>query len=211
MDVAVRVFVISVVLALAAPLIGSAGAAPATTPSLFPLVVGATWVRKSDDGVDATSKVVGPKTVGTTRCIVIERKAVERGRERVTRSCYLATASEVLVIETTNMRGELQVLNPPRPQLKLPPRAGQTWSWSPTESAFDLKIVETWVGEESIKTPAGTYRAWKMKTVTTGEDFALTSFTWYAPGIGAVRNERKGHRGDREIKGWSELVSYKAP
>jgi len=211
MGMPARVLVIGIALALAAPVIGFAAAAPEAGQSLFPLVVGATWVRKSDEGTEATSKVVGPKTVGTTRCIVIERKAVERGRERVTRSCYLATAAEILVIETTNMRGELQVLNPPRPQLKLPPRAGQTWSWSPTDSAFDLKIVEKWIGEESIKTPAGTYKAWKMQTVTTGEDFSLTSFTWYAPGIGVVRNERKGHRGDREIKGWSELVSYKAP
>jgi hypothetical protein len=191
--------------ALAAP------AASAPAASLFPLVVGAIWVRKTDDGTDATSRVVGPKTVGTTRCTVIERKAVERGRERTSRTCFLVTASEVLVIETTNMRGELQVVNPPRPQLKLPPRAGQTWSWTPADSVFDLKIVEKWIGEETIKTAAGTYKAWKMQTITTGEDFEITSYTWYAPGIGAVRNERKGHRGDREIKGWSELVSYKAP
>ena len=168
-------------------------------------------MRKSDDGGEATTKVVGTKTVGSTRCMVVERKAVERGRERVTRTCYLVTAAEVLVIETSNMRGESQVLTPPRPQLKLPPRAGQTWSWSPSESMFELKIVEKWIGEETVKTAAGTYKAWKMQTVTTGEGFSLTSLTWYAPGVGVVRSERKGQRRDREIKGWSELVRYKAP
>jgi hypothetical protein len=208
-----RIVIFALALAIALPGIGAGAAiaAPTSGQSLFPLVVGATWVRKSDDGVEATSKVIGPKTIGNTRCVVVERKAFERGRERVTRSCYLVTATEVLVIETAGMRGELQVLNPPRPQLKLPPRAGQTWSWAPAESYFDLKIVEKWIGEETVKTPAGTYKAWKMQTVTTGEGFSLTSLTWYAPGVGVVRSERKGHRGDREIKGWFELVSYKAP
>jgi hypothetical protein len=209
--IAARIALFGIALALVAPISTSAVAAPAAGQSLFPLVVGATWVRKSDDGDEATSRVVGPKTVGSTRCVVIERKAVERGRERVTRSCFQATATEILVIETTNMRGEPQVLNPSRPQLKLPPKVGQTWSWAPAESFFDLKIVEKWLGEETVKTPAGTYRAWKLQTVTTGEGFSLTTLTWYAPGVGVVRSERKGQRRDREIKGWTELISYKVP
>ena len=197
------------VLVVAAPPASSASAGPA--PSLFPLVTGAVWVRKSEDGVEATTRVVGPKTVGTTRCIATERKAVERGRERIDRTCFNVTSSEVIVIEITTIRGELAVLNPPRPAIKLPPRVGQTWSWSPADSAFELKITSKWTGEETIKVPAGTYKAWKLQTTTTGEDSEITSYTWYAPGVGVVRNERKGHRGDRQISGWSELISYKAP
>ena len=203
-----------VILAVAMPAAGPVVAGPAGSgpaPSIFPLVVGATWVRKNDDGTEATSRVVGPKTVGTTRCVVIERKAVERGRERIARTCFLATATEVLVIETTTPRGDLTVLNPPRPALKLPPRAGQTWSWSPADSAFELKIAEKWIGQETIKVSAGTFRAWKLQTIATGEDSEITSLTWYAPDVGVVRSERKGHRGDRPISGWSELVSYKTP
>ena len=196
-------------LAIAAPPIAPVVAAPA--PSLFPLVVGATWVRKNDDGSEATSRVTGSKTVGTRQCVVIERKAVERGRERTERTCYVATAAEVLVVEFTNQRGELSLSNPPRPVLKLPPRVGQAWSWSPADSAFDLKITSKWVGEESIKVTAGTFKAWKLQTVTTGEETEITSFTWYAPGVGVVRNDRKGHRGDRQISGWTELISYKIP
>ncbi|MDR7418366.1 MAG: hypothetical protein QN178_05610 [Armatimonadota bacterium] len=199
-----RVLAALALVALAAP------AAGAPAPSLFPLVVGAQWVRVSDDGVEATSRVVGPKTVGTRQCMVVERKAVERGRERVTRTCYLATASEVLILEFTNPRGDVRVSNPPRPILKLPPRAGQTWSWSPADSAFELKITEKWIGEETIKVKAGTFRAWKLQTQTTGEDAEITTLTWYAPGVGVVRVERKGHRGDQQVSGWSELVSYKA-
>ncbi|MGH2373439.1 MAG: hypothetical protein ACRDIC_08190 [bacterium] len=204
-----RVCLVLIALAMAVPPIGPVSAGPA--PSLFPLVTGAVWVRKNDDGIEATSKVVGPKTVGTTRCTVVERKAVERGRERLERTCYLVTASEILIIEQTNFRGELSVVKPPRPLMKLPPRAGQTWSWSPEDSVFDLKIAAKWIGEESIKVGTTTYRAWKLQTVTTGEETEITGLSWYAPGVGLVRNERKGHRGDRQITGWTELVSYKAP
>ena len=204
-----RVLALMVMLAVMTPAPGPATAGP--SPSLFPLVVGATWARVSDDGVTSTSRVVGPKTVGTRQCVVIERKATERGRERVFRTCFLVTAMEVLVLETTTPRGDQTVLNPPRPALKLPPRTGQTWSWSPADSAFELKITEKWVGEETIKVKAGTFKAWKLQTVTTGEDSEITGLTWYALGVGVVRTERKGHRGDRQISGWTELVSYKIP
>jgi hypothetical protein len=197
------------VLVLGVPPAPPAAAGPA--PSLFPLVTGAVWIRKDDDGTDATTRVVGPKTVGATRCVVTERKAIERGRERIDRTCLAVTPAEVTVIEITTLRGELAVLNPPRPLMKLPPRLGQTWSWSPAESLFELKITSKWIGEETIKVPAGTYKAWKLQTITTGENSEITTFAWYAPGVGAVRSERKGHRGDRQISGWTELVSYKAP
>jgi hypothetical protein len=204
-----RAGLLLLVLAASAPPAPPASAGPA--PSLFPLVTGAVWVRKSEEGIEATTRVVGPKTVGTTRCIAAERKAVERGRERIDRTCFVVTSSEVIVIEITTPRGELAVINPPRPAMKLPPRVGQTWSWSPADSAFELKITSKWIGEETVKVPAGTYKAWKLQTITTGEDSEITSYTWYAPGVGVVRNERKGHRGDRQISGWSELISYKAP
>lgn len=209
MRLLVRTLLPVVVSAVVAAAAGSLSAAPA--PSLFPLTAGASWVRVSEDGSESTSAVTGTKTLARRPCAVVERKAVERGRARTFRTCYQVTASEVVVLETTNPRGEQISLNPPRVAMKLPPRAGLTWSWSPADSAFELKVVEKWIGEETIKTKAGTFRAWKLQTVTTGEESEITSYTWFAPGVGAVRSERKGHRGDRQISGWSELVRYKIP
>jgi hypothetical protein len=203
-----RLCLVLVALGLAVPPLAVV-AGPA--PSLFPLVTGAVWIRKNDDGGEATSRVVGPKTIGSQRCTVIERKAIERGRERVERTCYLVTASDIQVIEETNFRGDIAPVKPPRVLMKLPPRVGQTWSWSPEASLFDLKITSKWVGEETIKVGAITYRAWKLQTVTTGEETEITGLSWYAPAVGLVRSERKGHRGDRQISGWTELVSYKTP
>ncbi|MDR7545060.1 MAG: hypothetical protein QN120_12515 [Armatimonadota bacterium] len=202
---ALCVVALSVILAAG----GAARAGPA--PSLFPLPVGAEWVRVNDDGTESISRVVGTKMIKERRCTVVERRTTGRERERTTRTCYLVTASDVLVLETTNPRGELVVLNPPRVALRLPPRAGLSWSWSPADVPFAFKVAEKWIGEETVRVKAGTFRAWKLQSITTGEDSEITAFTWYAPGVGAVRTERKGHRGDRQISGWSELVRYKIP
>lgn len=196
---------------LGAAVLPAAPAQAATPPSLFPLAVGATWVRRSDDGTVATTRVTGTKRVGGRTCAVVERAVAQGGRERVSRSCIAATASEVLVLEFTSPRGRTQVTNPPRPILKLPPRVGLTWTWVPADPVVDLKITETWLGQETVKTPAGTFRAWKLQSVAVGEDGRVTTITWYAPGVGAVRVERTGHRGDRTIRGWSELVRYTIP
>ncbi len=204
-----RACLVLMVLLLSVPAIVPAAAGPA--PSLFPLSSGAVWTRKDDTGTESTSRITGPKTVGTRQCVVIERKAVERGRERIDQNCYLATAGEILILETTNLRGNLSILNPPRPLLKLPPKAGQTWSWSPSDPLFEVKIASKWVGGETIKVAAGTFKAWKLQAVTSSEASEVTSLTWYAPGVGVVRSEREGHRGDRQFSGWTELVSYKLP
>jgi hypothetical protein len=37
------------------------------------------------------------------------------------------------------------------------------------------------------------------------------AYTWYAPGVGVVKNERRGRRRGRQIGGSFELVSYKVP
>ena len=210
MLVILRAGLVVVVLALIVPVAGPLAAAPAA-PSLFPLAVNAEWTRKNDDGTVSTAKVTGPKTVGSVRCMVIERKFTQQGRERTERNCYVATATEILVIETTNFRGDLTTLKPPRALLKLPPKAGQVWSWAPEESTFEIKLASKWLAEETIKVGTTQYKAWKLETITTGEDMEIKAYTWYTPGIGAVRSERKGYRGDRKISGWTELVNYKSP
>lgn len=210
MSVIIRATLAVLVFTLTVPAAPPAAAGPAA-PSLFPLVLNAEWTRKNDDGTMSTSKVTGPKMVGSVRCMVVERRFTQQGRERTERNCYQATASEITVIETTNFRGELTTLRPPRALLKLPPKAGQTWSWAPEESTFEIKLSSKWVGEETIKVGTTQYRAWKLETITTGEDMEIKAYTWYAPGIGAVRSERKGYRGDRKISGWTELVTYKVP
>jgi hypothetical protein len=73
------------------------------------------------------------------------------------------------------------------------------------------RITEEWVGEETVKVAAGTFKAWKVKTVTTRADLMVTLFTWYAPGVGIVKIAREEQRGELQREGGSELVRYTIP
>lgn len=188
---------------------GPVAAAPA--PSYFPLAPGATWARKSSDGAQVNARVVGTKTVGLVRCTVVATASVRGGTERTTHICYQATDQEIRIIESEAPGGRSIVLDPPRSLMKLPPQAGKSWAWIPKSAPVDMKVTDEWVREETVRVPAGTFRAWKLMTVTKrGEDTA-TVRTWYAPGVGVVKIEREEIRDGQKREGGSELVSYKIP
>ncbi len=200
--------IILAVSALTVAVAALAFAAPA--PSYFPLAQGATWVRKAEDGATITATVTGAKVVGSVRCTVIETKTLRDTRERVTKTCYEATPSGVFVIEA--VAGPRTIaLDPPRPLLLLPPTAGKSWTWSPKDSPIDIAVSDRWVREEMVKVPAGTFRAWKLESVTKRGDVIVRVFTWYAPGVGIVKIAREASGGGQEREGGSELVSYKIP
>jgi len=187
-------------------------AAPAAAPAgaYFPLVVGARWVRRADDGAQITARVTGQKTVGGVRCTVVETTTERAGRARVTRVCYEATPAQVRAVESET-GGVTVPLDPPRTVLRLPPRAGVSWSWSPRNARVPSSITEEWVREETVKVAAGTFRAWKVKSVTRRGDITVTLLTWYAPGVGIVKIAREEQRGPLQRQGGSELVSYRIP
>lgn len=197
----------SILLAIAA-LLSVGAAAPAQ--SYFPLVQGATWVRRGDDGAQVTARVVGPKTVGSVRCTVIETKSVRPDRERITRNCYVSSTRDVLLIEA-EAAGRAAVLNPPRPVMLLPATQGKTWTWSPKNAPVELNWADQWIGEETARVPAGTFRAWKLKSVMKRGDATFILETWYALGVGIVKIEREVTRPGMDQEGKSELVSYKIP
>lgn len=186
-------------------------AAPAApVASYFPLVPGTVWVRKADDGGEIRATVTRQKFAGSDRCTVIETKTLRDSRERLTRVCYQATATQIRAIET-EVAGRFVLVDPPRTVLLLPPSAGRTWSWTPKDGQVPATITEEWLREESVKVAAGTFKAWKVKTVTKRADITVTLYTWYAPGVGIVKIEREEQRGQLQREGGSELVSYKIP
>lgn len=189
----------------------SPAAGPAApVASYFPLAPGATWVRKAEDGAEIRATVTRQKFAGSVRCTVIETKTVRAGRERVSRICYEATATSVRAIET-EFAGRFIIVDPPRTVLLLPPQAGKTWSWIPRDSPVPATVTEEWMREESVRVTAGTFKAWKVRTVTKRGDVTVTLFTWYAPGVGIVKIEREEQRGQLQREGSSQLVSYKIP
>lgn len=187
---------------------GATLAAPAA--SYFPLTSGATWVRRATDGAQVTVKVTGSKTVGAARCTIVETTTVRNDRQRTTRVCYAQRADAVQVIETEG-RDRTIVLDPPRSILQLPPRAGKSWTWTPRNLPVEMTVTDTWAREETVKVTAGTFRAWKLKSVTKRGDVSVTLYTWYAAGVGIVKIVREEVRGEMERDRGSELVSYRIP
>lgn len=189
----------------------TAPAAPASAgDSYFPLAAGATWTRWADDGAVITARVTGSRTVGRATCTVIETSTRRGNQERVVRVCYEVTSAMVRAVETES-EGRRTALNPPRTVLLLPPRAGRSWSWGPPGEGAPAAIREEWLGEETIQVPAGTFKAWKVRTITRQGDRSATLFTWYARGVGIVKIDRAEQRGGVEIEGVSELVRYRVP
>ncbi|HEY6104283.1 MAG TPA: hypothetical protein VI007_13775 [bacterium] len=183
--------------------------AAAATPagSYFPLSVGATWVRRNDDGAEVTIKVLGTKTVAGAGCTILETRTT--GRLGAVRVCYEQTSDGVRALETQGL-GITLVLDPPRPTLELPPQAGRSWSWTPKNVPFSMTVTDTWVLEESIRVPAGSFTAWKLQSIAKRGSTTATVTTWYAPGVGPVKVVRE-ENGERDSEGSSELVSYRFP
>lgn len=185
-------------------------ATSSSNDSYFPLATGATWTRWTDDGGVITARVMGTRTVGRASCTVVETATRRENQERVVRVCYEVTSEAVRALETES-DGRRTVLTPPRVVLLLPPRPGRSWSWGPPDERARAPISEEWLGEETVQVPAGTFKAWKVKTVTRRGDLTATLFTWYARGVGIVKIDRAEQRGEFELEGVSELVRYRVP
>lgn len=183
--------------------------AAAPSVSYFPLPVGATWARRADDGVEIAARVTETKTVGTTQCSVLETRTGRGIGGGVIRVCYEQTADAVHAVETRGLGITLK-LEPPRPVLQFPPQAGRSWSWTPTNVPLSMTVTDTWLQEETLRVPAGTFMAWKLQSVSKRGSATVTLYTWYAAGVGIVKVVRE-ENGVRDPEGSSELVSYRLP
>lgn len=181
---------------------------PRASGSYFPLVPGARWERRAGDGGRILVEVAGRRSMRGAACTVLRTTTVRAGRERIAGACYEATPSEIRVLETES-GGRWSRVDPPRTLLRLPPAAGTAWSW--TARRGGTVVRDEWVGEETVRVAAGTFRAWKVRTVTTRGDLTITLLTWYAPGVGIVKIERQERRPGMAREGDSELVRYAVP
>jgi hypothetical protein len=78
----------------------------------------------------------------------------------------------------------------PRPDLRLPAKAGDTWTWSEEKPMF-APAKHTWtVGKwEEVEVPAGKFQALRVESKLESPRVpALTGTYWYAPGIGVVKS-----------------------
>lgn len=91
--------------------------------------------------------------------------------------------------------------------LQFPPQPGKSWSWSPKNIPISMTVTDTWLLEETVRVPAGTFTAWKLQSVSKRGPTTATVYTWYASGVGVVKVVRE-ENGERDREGSSELVRH---
>ena len=85
----------------------------------------------------------------------------------------------------------------PRPYqfVRLPARAGESWTFEPGAASVPRRKYTT-VGEEEVEVPAGKFQALRIDyEASSGEEQVTTGSTWIAPGVGLVKSASKEPRG----------------
>jgi hypothetical protein len=96
------------------------------------------------------------------------------------------------VTSQTSADGNRQPTSAFGPPLKLPVKVGESWTKDadpkqqlPSQSSY--KVVKV----EDVEVPAGTFKALRVETTLTRDDFPINSVWWYAPGVGLVKMESR--------------------
>jgi hypothetical protein len=80
-------------------------------------------------------------------------------------------------------------LDPPQTILPPDPAPGKTWAWSGVVSNTATRIDATAEAEETVRVPAGEFKALRVRVVTTSERGAGRAVRWFATGVGLVKEE----------------------
>lgn len=169
----------------------------------FPMRVGDSWTYRMVEGeAEYTLEVMSAeKQANGTTLYLLARNADEEIR-------WLSkTDGWVLLHRETYPRQEgMEVrYETPRQFLKNPLLPGAAWNWK-GKGLMQSEVTETnrVIGPETVRVPAGTFRAMKVISHVSDQDSAVTKTYWYADGVGLVKWMTEGG----QIKyGW-ELVDY---
>ncbi len=172
--------------------------------ALFPLQLQRRWVYRvrfsiETSGADPEAKpedtdhtlevyVADPQLVDGKPAAVMEWKL---DRELAQRSYFVVEQGEVRCVRRIQGFGEHMkefALVPPQPNAREGMAVGDTWVWEgkagPTPGKQTFKVT----GEETLETPAGTFKALVVTIEFEGEDdSAGTTVRWLAPGVGIVK------------------------
>jgi hypothetical protein len=174
-------------LALAVPLAAVAAGPVAPPPRevthYFPTSVGARWVCQEGDDTPETFIVTGVENKDGVWVVAVARmkadgtvapeEKLEVSGKGVFRVEYLgiAVASPVCL-------------------LRLPARPGDTWE---CKLVSRTRVSRTVRGVEKVEVPAGTFEAVVVDSeVTYGDGSTARATSWYAPGVGRVKQSYGG-------------------
>jgi hypothetical protein len=99
-------------------------------------------------------------------------------------------------------------VSPPECLLKYPVKEGESWT-SKFKNGDESVTVEAKAGKlEEVQVPAGKYRAIAVQSEMTGSESTVRVTTWFAPGVGIIKQsiENQGARRGFQVK--RELAKY---
>ncbi len=151
---------------------------------LYPLKEGTSWTYVSDKS-EGRVRIAGKQKVGDAECTVVETT----GARGVAREYVTVGKDGLLMHRTERDKAPPEDYAPPVVRLKPGARKGDSWEWKGKAGGQDAVFTFTNEGLEDVTVPAGAFKAWRVKVVTTHAGARITGTNWYAPGVGIVRQE----------------------
>jgi hypothetical protein len=167
-------------------------------PSYFPLSVGNKWVYDVVGSIPDSSHAVfnveivstqrvARVGVGSVECYVIQ---YQLQGQIVQEECFAWGGSSLLLYRTV-VDGETFEIDPPRLYLKTPLSVGQEWKWAgevrgQNGERSEVVLFSRVDYQADITIPAGVFKAFEVNVHATPYS-ELSATTWYAEGVGVVR------------------------
>lgn len=176
----------------------------ATGGDYYPLRVGDSWkYRMVEENAEFTVKVLSEeKQADGTVLYMVEKLSGVKVNQ-----WYSKPSGWVLLNREAYPEHEgLGIKHEPAKQfLKNPLTAGARWNWSgKSTTLMDMTESNRVLGPDTVKVPAGTFRAMKVVTRVSEGPGTATKTYWYADGVGLVKYMTESG----PIKYTWELVDY---
>ncbi len=174
---------LAMVPSLALALLGCAGQRtpePAAVPDSpwYPLRVGMRWTYRGP-GLPLTRSVVRHERVGEDSCALVETR---RGNSVVLRERVAVRPDGVYLVTADEQR-----ITPPLRFLKLPPRAGESWTLGFREGKADRTGLFV-LDEGEVTVPRGKYHTLILRGEVQENGLPRRAFTyWLLEGVGVVK------------------------
>jgi hypothetical protein len=179
-------------------------APPASAADYFPLRVGDSWNYRNTSGdAEYSLKILSEEQQadGSTRYVMEKLAGV-----KILYSFSKPPGWVLLHLEDyPEHEGLKATYEPARQYLQNPLKAGFKWtSTSKDPTQTDVTENNEVVGFETVKVPAGKFRAMKVVSEVTGGVAHMIKSYWYADGVGLVKTTTDGGK----IKYGFELTDY---
>ncbi len=180
----------------------------------FPLKPGSKWVyrdvttgpRGKDVEQDNLYEITGVEEYHGKECIILNR-LMHKMPMFASKDLYVVEGDKIFTYGARDIR---EGTKEPSLMLKFPFKAGEKWETNENS----VRRIHTMVGEEEVKVPAGTFKAWKMENkyvIDKGVKQTSNVTVWYARGVGVVKVNSSAKSKDTSIKNSMELLEYSIP